>query len=125
MRRAGAILFALGLGLGGLVACGGQNDDAYCGMLETDVSKALAHADPSDTAGFAKIIDKIDKAGDAAPDEVKHHWVTLSTAMKDVRKAMADPAKADQDKLQKAASDADTSVKALRTDTKKRCDVTL
>lgn len=125
MRRAGAILFAVGLGLGGPVGCGGQNDGAYCGVLKADTSKALAQADPSDEAGFAKIIEQIDKAGDAAPDDVQRHWVTLSTAMKDVQKAMADPAKADQAKLQKAATSADTSVKALRADAKKRCNVSL
>jgi len=125
MRRAAAILFALGLGIGGTVGCGAQHDDTYCGALEAGTSKALAKADPSDVAGFAKIIGRLEAAGDAAPDDVRHDWVTLSTAMKDVQRAMADPANADQTKLQDAAASADASLRALRADAKKRCGVEL
>ncbi|MEQ4209566.1 hypothetical protein ABN028_20910 [Actinopolymorpha sp. B17G11] len=120
MRRSAAVMCALGLALGALVACGGQ-DAAYCDVLTEGVD--LASADPSDDKGFTALSKQLDKAADAAPDEIKEHWVTLSTTMKATRQAMDDPGNADKAQLEQNRQAAEEAVNAVSVDAKQRCNL--
>jgi hypothetical protein len=120
VRRSGAIIGALALTLSGLVGCGGQ-DAAYCDVLTEGVD--LASTDPSDDEGFAALSKQLDKAGEAAPDEIKEHWATLSTTMKATREAIDDPGNADKAQLEQNRQAAEEAVNAVSADAKERCNL--
>jgi hypothetical protein len=115
-----AVSCAFGLVLGGLVACSGQ-DAAYCDVLTEGVD--LASTDPSDDKGYAALSRQLDKAGEAAPDEIKEHWATLATTMKATRAAVDDPGNADKAQLEQNRQAAEEAVNAVSADARQRCNL--
>jgi hypothetical protein len=122
MRRTAALLLGVALSVAGVAACGAQSD-AYCDVLKDGNSLSLEQVDPTDQKSFKRLTERMAKAEEAAPDEVRKHWDDLTTTMKAVSEAMANPADADQAALQQAATRAQSAAEALQTDAKERCGI--
>ncbi|WP_020573733.1 hypothetical protein [Actinopolymorpha alba] len=121
MRRTGALVLAVGLGLAGLTACS-SSDKAYCDKVRAVGEEALAgNASATDPTKLSQVSTDYREIADVAPSDVKEHWKVLATAMEDLGDLLKDPANMDASKAQETSSKMQESLKAVTDDVKERC----
>lgn len=115
MRKLAAMTAVLMMGLGSLTACSGSSS-AYCDMLKDNSDAAKA-----DATDLKASIDKMKKARDKAPSDVKDDWDVLIDYLEKSEAAKGDPAKAAE--LAKDAGKVGPATEAISKHAKDSCKI--